>query len=435
MKIYTFHKALYKKVPSDTGVYFFLKNNTPLYIGKAVNLKARIVSHIRNSVLDSKEALIVNQADHIQVIVTQSEFNALLLEAQLIKRHTPKYNVIWKDGKTHLYIKITQKEQYPKIFSVRAEDDGKSLYVGPFYSSSMAHQLLRETRKIIPFCTQKKITHPKCFYSKIGLCDPCPNMINQEKDSRTKKKLQRRYRAQIRKIILILKGKSDIVMHALIKTMNHYSKKNEYEKALRIRNNITALRQLITERSFHESMTTGLMGFRIDELLEEFNAFMARYFNRKKIYKIFMIECFDVSHLFGSHATASMVVFQNGLPVKKLYKRFKVKTVYHASDKDMMKEIIIRRLKRTEWKLPDFIIVDGGRPQLAAVSTAIISQKLDIPCIGFAKNPDRVVAGYPAQTIYFFSHSVLLLLFKYIRDESHRFAKKYHTHLRNKNLF
>lgn len=435
MKTLLFQKKDFPEIPQDTGVYFFLKERIPLYIGKAINLKARIASHMRSSTLDQKESLIISQADHIKIIITSSEFNALLLEAQLIKQYKPKYNVTWKDGKSSLYIKITQGELYPKIFAVRFENDATSLYFGPFHSTHIVNQLLREIRTIIPFCTQKKITAKTCFYSKIGLCDPCPNNIAHMNDKTIKKKLTRQYRTQIRKIILILKGKSDIVLQSLVKIMTQMSKEGAYEQAIKIRDRIAFLRKLIVERSFHENTETGLIGFRREKLLNEFRSFMLTYFKISHVHSTCVIECYDVSHLFGDHATASLVVFKEGQPSKKEYKRFRIKTVHQISDTDMIKEVMTRRFKRTEWSLPDLIIVDGGRPQLSAVSSVMQDQKIHIPCIGFAKNPDRIIIGHPMETIYLSHHSTLLLLFKYIRDESHRFAKKYHIHLKNKNLF
>lgn len=431
MKAVFFQKKDFLQVPQDTGVYFFLKNNTPLYIGKAINLRARVASHIRNSELDQKESLIISQTDHIKIIITSSEFNAVLFEAQLIKQYKPKYNVIWKDGRTSLYIKITQGDLYPKIFPVRYENDTLSLYFGPFHSTYIVNQLLREIRAFIPFCSQKKITARACFYSKIGLCDPCPNNIAHIDDAMIKKKLARQYKAQMCAIVLILKGKSDIVLQSLVKVMTQMSKKGAYEQALKVRDRIAFLRKLIAERYFHEDAGTGLIDLRAEKLMNEFRSFMLAYFDIRYSRTTCVIECYDISHLFGDQATASLIVFKDGQPSKKEYRRFKIKTVHHVSDTEMIKEVIIRRFKRTEWKLPDLIIVDGGRSQLAAISSVIRV----VPCIGFAKNPDRIIVGNPAKTVYLSHHSALLLLFKHIRDESHRFAKKYHIYLRNKNLF
>jgi len=118
--------------PNESGIYVFLKNHQPIYIGKSVNIRTRLKSHLRQANFSRKEAALIADADSVSYRVTLSNFDAILLEARLIKRHQPKYNVLWKDDKNLLYIKITRGEKYPKIVPVRAENDGKSLYFGPF---------------------------------------------------------------------------------------------------------------------------------------------------------------------------------------------------------------------------------------------------------------------------------------------------------------
>ncbi len=435
MKPLFFRKDTIAKIPSETGVYFFLKRNIPLYIGKAVNLRARIASHLRNSELDPKEKQIITQTDRIKIITISSEFNALLYEALLIKHYEPKYNISLKDGKTSLYIKITHSETYPKIYPIRYENDMKSRYFGPFYSHHVVSKLLGEIRRIIPFCSQKKITTRDCFYSKIGLCSPCPNSISHMRDLKMKKDYIRKYREQMRTISLILEGKSDKVMRTLTRIMTKKSQNGQYEEAIIIRERIAFLRKLVAERSFHEDIGIRTIGFPAERLMDELHIFMKKYFNITSSKNTYIIECYDVSHLFGSQATASMVIFHNGEPYKKGYRRFQIKSVHHISDIDMMREVVLRRLKRKEWKFPDLIVLDGGRPQLIAVSTLLATHRIYVPCIGFAKSPDRIVVSNPPKTVNLSSNSALLLLFKYIRDESHRFAKKYHTLLRSKSLF
>ena len=134
-------------------VFICLKRKTYLYIGKSINIKARVLSHVENSQQDTKEFAIVSQSDSIETQITDSEFKALLLESELIQIHHPKYNVIWRDGKSHLYIKITE-EKYPKIYPVRKEDDKKSLYFGPFSSTRDVESLLRTIRRIILLFTK-----------------------------------------------------------------------------------------------------------------------------------------------------------------------------------------------------------------------------------------------------------------------------------------
>lgn len=196
-------------LPSETGVYLFKKRNEILYIGKSVNIKARVRSHIENAKLDRKESLIIENSDFVDSITTENEFSALILESTLIKKNHPKYNVIWKDGKNYLYIQVTKKDDYPKILLSRKPDlDKNSLFFGPFSSSRVVETLLKDIRRIIPFCIEKHLSKSPCFYKKINLCQPCPNDINQVKDEAEKKNLKKIYRKNIRKIIKILNGGS-----------------------------------------------------------------------------------------------------------------------------------------------------------------------------------------------------------------------------------
>ena len=402
-------KKLIKELPSQCGVYLFIGNDYPLYIGKAINLKARILSHFHNAKLNIKEKLILENTDKIKTLSTDSELKAFLLEADLIKKHKPKYNVRWKDDKNFLYIKITIKEKYPKVLTVRKENDGESLYFGPFSSIRIINDLLREIRKIIPFCTQKKLSKKACFYSKIGLCNPCPNNI----ESAGKEVLYKLYRFNIKKVVNIFKGRTNVVLNSLEKELKVSIKEEKYEEGLRIRNEIYLLSKILSGRSF------------VDEDLPD-----------SKIPPLFTgrIECYDVSNLFGKEATASMVVFTNGLPDKKEYRRFRIKTINQISDTKMLDEVLKRRLIKKDWPFPDVLVVDGGRPQIKTIIKILSDFKLKIPVLGIVKNPDRVISPDSFKTFRLKENSSLLNLLKHIRDESHRFAKKYHLLLRRKKM-
>jgi len=142
-----------------------------------------------------------------------------------------------------------------------------------------------------------------------------------------------------------------------------------------------------------------------------------------------------VSNLFGQEATASMVVFTDGLPDKKEYRRFRIKTVKKISDTQMLAEVLKRRLNRKDWPLPDMIVIDGGRPQLRMAVKILNNFKLNLPLVGLAKNPDRIITvndGF--RTLHLEENSSFFNLLKHIRDESHRFAKKYHLLLRKKKM-
>lgn len=403
-------KKIFKLVPSQCGVYLFWQKKQPLYIGKAINLKARILSHFQNAKFDLKEKLILEKSNRIETLTTEGGFKTVLLEAKLIKKYQPKYNVRWKDDKNFLYIKITLKEKYPKILIVRKENAGRSLYFGPFSSTRIVNILLREIRKIIPFCTQKKISKKPCFYSKIGLCHPCPNYIERE----GKEVLYRQYHSNINKIIYILRGKFNIILNSLEKELKTAIKQEKYEEGLRLRNKIYLFKNLVSERSFTDE----------DSLeIKELPPVIRR------------IECYDVSNLFGKEATASMVVFTDGLPDKKEYKSFKIKTIKHISDTEMLGEVLERRFARKDWLLPNLIVIDGGRPQLRTAIKIMKDFKINLPLLGIAKNPDRIIGinnGF--RTLHLKENPPFFNLLKQIRDESHRFARKYHLLLRRKKM-
>lgn len=439
------HDALLK-VASTTGVYIYKQANTPIYIGKAVNLKARLLSHEQNALQDAKEAKIISNADSIELIYTDSEFLALVLEARLISTIKPKYNVRWRDDKSHLYIKITTKDPYPKVFMTRREHDGKSRYFGPFDSMHSVEMLLKQIRRIVPFCTQKSLHKGGCFYHKIGLCDPCPNLIWQYEET-IQNREKKRYRAQIHTIVRILEGKTGLVFRTLRKEIRNLTKQEHYEEALKVRDAMKQLELLIMHGSF------------VDGNIHSFNrseqALTALIHILKSFYpditSLHRIECYDNSTLSFQNSTASMVVFTDGMVDKKEYRRFKMKSE-HTNDFDMMKEILDRRSKNTRWEKPDLIVIDGGKPQVRVVKKILNteylmqsnSRKLDlstqnltfstVPIIGLAKNPDRIVVGVAnLPTIRPARHDLGYRLLQHMRDEAHRFAKKYHSYLRNRS--
>lgn len=437
------------EVPSTTGVYVYMQNNVPLYIGKAVSLRARLLSHEQNAQTDRKESQIVTGADTILLYFTDSELQALLLEARLISEYKPKYNVRWRDDKSPLYIKITISETYPKVYTVRKEDDKKSLYFGPFSSVKSAESLIYHLRKVVPFCTQKTIQNRACFSHKIGLCNPCPSLIAKTANIELQKKETAKYRRQIRLLLSILQGKTEKVISTLSRDIRKYSKIQEYEKAMQCRNALTQLEYLqrfSDLRSFENLITN-----RPQQSLIALQTLLRPFF--EGLQAISRIECYDNSALQFQHATASMVVSTNGMIDKKEYRKFRLRTK-SDNDFDMMKEVFTRRFAHQTWPLPDLIVVDGGKPQLKAAITVlrptsnvlsqgnVISSKLGttdygprtIPIIGLAKNPDRLVVTVAERyaTVRPSRSDLGFRLLQNLRDEAHRFAKKYHTTLRTK---
>jgi len=413
-------------LPNTIGLYLFKKNEIINYIGKSVNIKARLLSHLENAKLDNKERLIIDNSNKIETIVTESEFKALIIEAKLIRELQPKYNLIWKDDKSPLYIKITIKDEFPKIIITRKEFDKKSLYFGPFSSVRMIEKIINDIRRIIPFCTQKKISKKACFYSKIGLCHPCPNKIDRCKGE-VRLALKHQYKKNINQVVSILNGNVKEIIKNLNKQLNVLIKNNQYEQAIIIRNKIFRFDQLLNLRDDMEFFINNN-----EKNLEEMSVILKKYF--PQLNKINRIETYDISNLGLKQAVGSMVVMKNNQIDKKEYRRFKIKQTGLKSDFDRLKEVVIRRLKQN-WPVPDLIIIDGGRPQIKAILKIFYDNKIIIPLIGIAKNPDRVIVGiegYP--NLFLKNDSKVLNIIRLLRDESHRFARKYHLFLRSKDF-
>ncbi len=418
-----------KDLPTTNGIYVFKYNNKPIYIGKSVNIKARVKSHIENAKSDAKERAIVEGADSIEHIVTDSEFKALLLESKLIQKYKPRYNVRWRDDKSYLYIKVTKQEQYPKFFITRKEDEKKAIYFGPFSSVRVATDILREIRKVFPFCTQKNITNRRCFYAKIKLCDPCPNEIEKADSPELKKELQKQYKDNIRNAVRVLDGKTEIVIEKLYKKISQLTKEDKYEDAIPYRNRLFRLEGVLLRRKFD---TNNLEEYnKSEKRVKSLQQLLLPYYDLSKLDRI---ECYDMSTMSFENSTASMVVFTEGLSDKKEYKRFKIKGENVQSDFDMFKEIMTRRF-RNKWPEPDLVILDGGKPQIRAAKEVLDAMQVTIPLIGIAKRPDRIVIGDDTLlTIKPPRHHPGFRLVQSMRDESHRFAKKYHVHLRTKKM-
>jgi excinuclease ABC subunit C len=396
------------KIPEVSGVYTFWKDKTPIYIGKAVNLKSRISSYFALNLLP-KTSRMVTEADNITYLKVDSEFEALLLEAKLIRLNQPKYNSALKDDKHPLYITIT-KEEFPRIITSRASGD-----FGPFPSSTNVKQVLKMIRRIFPF-SDHKIGKGQCLYSQIGLCNPCPSTI---KDDVAKGK----YLLNIRRIRAILKGNIKNVKSDLDKDMSMLSKQNRYEEAIEIREKIKRLEYITQPRIPVDSYLLNpnlLEDVRASELSELKGVIQKN--SDIRIKKLKRIECYDISHLGGSFPTASMVVFTNGEADKSEYRHFKIRQKATQSDYDSIKEVAKRRARQS-WPDPDLVIIDGGVGQVKSFNSKYL-------VIGIAKNPDRLIIGQNKIKLAGLS----LSLVQRVRDEAHRFARRYHHKLISINL-
>ena len=365
----------------------------------------------------------VEEADKITYIQVTSELESLLLESYLIKKYKPKYNILLKDDKHALYIVIT-KEEFPRVITSR-----KNGNYGPFPNSANVKTILKLIRKVFPY-SDHKIGKKACLYSHLGLCNPCPNKIQMTNDRLQILNLTKQYNQNIRNIKLILSRKFNKVRKSLETEMNALSKLEKYEDAKLIRDKIQALDYITQKRIDEKSFLTNpnlTEDLRNEELKKLRNLLSTYYILPTTLSRI---ECFDIAHISGSFATASMVVAINGQMEHEYYRHFKIRQSKGNSDYDSMREIAQRRINHlTDWSKPNLIIVDGGLGQVKIFNDIFKISK--IPVIGIAKNPDRLV--FPDGTKVRLQGPTLQFVSR-VRDEAHRFARRYHHKLISKSL-
>lgn len=435
-------------LPDNPGIYIYKnKEGQIIYVGKAVNLSKRVKQYFqRDDAVGLKTPQLVAEINSIDTIQTHSEFDALLLEAKLIKEYQPRYNIISKDDKSPLYVFIDIRKTLPTItvgrktkkeLSSNITDDQWYTF-GPFQSAKTARNLLRSLRKIVPYCTQKQRNGRACFYTHLGLCSPCPSYIEKLDSGEEKNQLTNRYRHHIFRLRDILSGKSQSVILEMEQEMERLSSQHNYEEAASIRNQLLALRSLVAKRY------DPAVYVQSDTLLEEI-----RDTEQKELLQVLQqyiptltslqrIECYDISNTQGTYATASMVVMTDGLIDKSQYRKFRMRTKEAPNDYAMIHETLSRRLRHTEWQLPNLIVIDGGKGQVKAAIRAQSqhNELRDIPIIGLAKREEEIIVpvddGWKVIRLAY-SNTALHMLQK-LRDEAHRFAKQYHTVLRSKSV-
>lgn len=425
-----------ESLPALPGVYLFKDGSrNVLYVGKSTNLRERIKSHLFAK--GEKTRTLLASSKKIEYIPVNYELEALLLEAALIKRYLPRYNSRAKDDKHSLYIKITVKEKFPKISTSRLEDEKNAIYFGPFPSSSTTRQVLKDLRKIFPYCAQKNTAKKPCFYSHIGLCNPCPAAIIKTKDKLIIKKLAKSYRENIKKTVMILRGKTDSLIGKLKKEMKTAVKKEDFEKAAEKRDKLKALSYITTSYKgpgAYLEQPDFIENLRMTELAA-LQKLLAPFFPGFKYPR--RIEYIDISHLGGHAATASLAVFIDGQAEKNLYRRFRVRGKETRNDYYMMKEILRRRIGHLDdWGKPDLIVLDGGKPQVSAGEEILSKKKIKIALIGFAKRFEDIVLYSEGKfhIVRLKDYVLARNLLRRLENEAHRFARGYHFKLRLKEI-
>ncbi|MCL5093746.1 MAG: excinuclease ABC subunit UvrC [Patescibacteria group bacterium] len=418
-----------KILPKTSGVYLYRdKNKRIIYVGKAVNLKSRVSSYFQKTLnYLPKTVQLIKEIESLEWIETESEVGALLLESELIKRYQPKFNVEWRDNKNYLFLKIP-KEDFPMPGFVRYPSDDKATYFGPYIDATAVRQVLKLLRKSFPFRSKGDLKAKKaCLYYHLRQCPGvCIEAISKSD-----------YQKNIRKIIQFFEGKSEKMKKEFEKEMKKAAREKNFEKAAYFRNVIFNLERIdqihILKKEDFSKTDHALYG-------------LQKELGLKKVPR--RIECYDISNIQGKYAVGSMVVFENGLPAKENYRKFKVKKIKGPDDPAMIGEIIKRRFEK-DWELPQLIVVDGGKLDPLERKNEFKGLKINIPLIGLAKRFEEIYTVIPTKVegslgkftlsevewarddnprfkkIILPKNSESLYLLQRIRDEAHRFAITY----------
>lgn len=527
-------KAFIKTLPGKPGVYRMLdENNNVIYVGKARDLKKRVSSYFTRGSQGVKTRAMVEQIRDIDITITHTENEALILENNLIKELRPKYNILLRDDKTYPYIYLSD-HSFPRLSLHRGARKAKGRYFGPYPSAGAVRESLNLLQKLFPVrqCEDsyyKNRARP-CLQYQIKRCTaPCVGLVSEAD-----------YNDDVRHAVMFLEGKSHAVINELVNKMEQVSEKQEYETAARYRDQIASLKRVqekqyvssnegdfdvvaclvkngiaciqvvfirggrhLGDKTFFpkltlESTTSNVLGaflpqYYLDknkppvilvneslenqEVLEQTlseqenksitiknkvrgdharwvkmaitnteHALLRHLANKSNILQRFenlqdvlqldsppqRLECFDISHTMGEATVASCVVFDTNGPVKDDYRRFNIEDITPGDDYAAMNQALLRRYKRLkngEAKLPDILVIDGGKGQISQAHSVLEELQInDVLILGVAKGPGRKPG---LETLYLSGSnkpiilppdSPALHLIQQIRDEAHRFA-------------
>ncbi|MBP1926485.1 excinuclease ABC subunit C [Sedimentibacter acidaminivorans] len=548
-----------KKIPDNPGVYH-MKNSfgEVIYVGKAKNLKKRVKQYFQSRNHSAKIQAMIKNIFEFEYIITDNEVEALILEANYIKKYRPKYNTLLRDDKQYPYIKISVQEKYPRIYRVREVKKDGAKYYGPYISNYLVNEIIDIVGSLYKLrkCSQKldgtKKNQRPCLNYHINRCTaPCMGNVDY-KD----------YKEEVTKAIAFLSGREDDLIDSLKEKMKVASEILDFEMAAKYRDQIKALemiaekQKIVSTTSFTDQDIIGsaigieeaciqiffirngkimgrehflLANISENETREEIiSSFITQFYTGtvyipKEIYieteiedmelyenllsekrgnKVTIkvptkgdksmlikmvkknalevlekgsqriknnqnesmqavvelkgllgldeipkrIEAYDISNIQGVDSVGSMVVFENGLASKSNYRRFKIKTVNGPDDYKSMEEVLERRINRGLSenddmkgfnKMPDLLLIDGGKGQTGIVEEVIRNYGLNIPVCGMIKDDKHTTKGliYNGKEITFKKSDIVYQLIYKIQEEAHRFAIEYHRNLRDKTLF
>ncbi|MBX4188571.1 excinuclease ABC subunit UvrC [Candidatus Saccharibacteria bacterium] len=434
-----------KQLPKTPGVYFHKDGSGEIiYIGKAANLRNRVRQYFQKSRgFDPKTDILVSEIRDIDWTEVETEADALFLEAELVRRYQPRFNILLRDDKSLQYVRIDYKSDYPTVTLVRRPLDDGAEYFGPYVNGFALKKALRFLRRAFPYAISRPSSQKRTnLYYHLGL-DPG---LEEGKTSLNE------YRANLRKLMQYLRGDRVRLMKDIERDMKRAAKAKDFEAAADYRNQLQALQSLSRQILFSDRE---LQDASKDQALVDLCQLLGLAQPPRRI------EGFDISHMQGTDNVASMVVFDSGLPDKANYRKFKMLTGGN-DDFAHMAETIKRRLRDDnikKWGQADLMLIDGGRGQLAAAIKSREECGRPIPMVGLAKRQEEIIVhkvssipdldyqklintaqkmrAYISESDDFVdielpkdSHAVKLL--QRIRDESHRFAVSYHSTLKQK---
>lgn len=421
-----------KAFPHVPGVYLMKDAaGRVIYVGKAKDLRSRAGSYfLKAAAEDQRTARLVEEIRDIDYLEAESEVDALLIEARLVKDIQPKYNRDLKDAKTFPYLEIHVREDFPRVeFTREPKDRGTKLY-GPFASASGLRGAIQVLQKVFRFRTCSldiEEGDPRwqwfrpCLLASIRQCTaPCNQRISKEE-----------YRKDIRRLQQFLEGNKKRLLEEMRQEMAAAAEDRHYEEAARLRDEIHLL-ETLDERGELDTHVQPEV-FPVDP--KKGLAGLQRVLRLAK--RVRTIEGVDIAHLSGKETVASLVQFIDGLPFKPGYRHYRIQGVEGIDDVASIHEVVARRFHRLHEEgevFPDLLLIDGGKGQLNSALRAFSALEIQPPTvISLAKREEEVFLPDAEEPLRLSRHSYALRLLQYVRDEAHRFAQHYHHVLRRKS--
>ncbi|MHC4571281.1 MAG: UvrB/UvrC motif-containing protein [Planctomycetota bacterium] len=435
-KLEAIHEQI-KGFPAGPGLYFMKgPGDKVLYIGKAKNLRSRVSSYFKQASdlavsRGPKITEMISKVKSVDFLETETEVEAVLAEARLIKDIRPPYNTDLIDDKTFPYLEITTSDDFPGVYITRKPRSQRSRLFGPFAGAKDLRGVLVVQQKIFKFRTcnldiheddpKRKFFRPCILYSIKQCTAPCSAKIKKQE-----------YKKIISDLVKFLKSKRSTVLRQLKKQMAEAAGGLAYEKAAMFRDRIRLIERLDRRGTPDEHVQPEVFVSDPTEALVQLQNLL------QKAEPVRIIEGVDVAEISGAESVGSLVKFIDGKPFKSGYRRFKIKTVKGIDDYAMIAEVVKRRYKyalRGEELWPDLVLIDGGLGHLRAAEAAFREMKAPVPKIAsIAKKEEKIFLQGSRKALKLPANSPARKLLQYVRDEAHRFAQHYHHILRTKKM-